>query len=621
MPDSEFTPEDISHSPLEAGQVQLSEFLNEQCPKFKDTSFITSKIIKYDETVNVKGDRSRLMEINDYIARVDIDFKDTKTTVKAKLAGTIQSTYRINQIFNNRTNQKPNIFYEAKIKEAISHRETVMSIGYEDLADNRTFKTKVNTFSTLKNDECIEFVSTFISKSDPKQIEEYINSGRMSLDENNWLWSNASYYNGKIYFEDSDGNIKVSENKYVRVSKSTRRILPEYVVNNKPIEQIIQELFENIYESWDGALEPFLAICFMALSAYCPEFWKKEGFGSIAFIGDTEAGKTEITSLGLGIYGFDKFFMGTTRNTLVGVEQKMNSVNCVPVIIDDISKFKMSGNNFTDELKRLMNGMAREKGKNGQESGTLPPCSTFGFSTNYLPVEKPEIMNRLLYLNTDNVVFNPQKFKYFDKGIEELSCILPYILNFGSDRINEFHTNRKNFLLKNYPDISDRMASQIAIALAGMDVFGHIAKSELKIPLDKFHEYINSCMQRFKTAQSPLDKLLESFPIMIWNGNIKEGYHYKLSTDEGLTKLTLHKKAVCLAYNKFITLDDSEHIDSRSIKDKNTETYRFIIFNKPQKYDGNESYHSVVLDITNHPSAEAILESHIELKNDIRGIR
>lgn len=615
MSDSEFKPENITHSPLEAGQIQLKEFLNDQCPKFIGANFLNKREVKYDERVNVRGDCHRLLEINDYIARVDIDFKGKSLTVIPRVAGIVQSRYIIDQIFNNRTNKKINTYYEAKIIEAITGKESIMSIGHIDLADNKSFKTKVNTFSTLKNDECTEFVSEFISKSNPLQIEEYINSGRMDFIKINWIWENIAYYNGKIYSEDKDGNIKISDNKYVRVSKNTGRILPKYVESKKPIEQVIKELFENIHESWNGALEPFLAICFMTLSAYCPEFWKKEGFGSIAFVGDTEAGKSEITILGLGIYGYDKFFMGTTRNTLVGVEQKMNSANCVPVIIDDISKFKMSGNNFADELKRLMNGMAREKGKNGQESGTLPPCSTFGYSTNYLQVEKPEIINRQLTLDTENVKFSPEKFKYFDKGIEELSCILPHILDFGFERINEIHIKRKTELLEHYPSISDRMASQIAIAIAGMDVFTEIAKSELKIPTEKFPEYINSCMQRFTIAQSPLDKLLDAFPIMIWNGNIKEGEHYKLSFDEGFTKLTFHKVAVCLAYNKYVMLDSSEHIDSRSIKDKNTETYRMIKFNKAQKYDGDKNHCSLVLDITKHPSAKAIIDKHFRLRD------
>ncbi len=67
MTNSEFKAENIIHSPLEAGQIQLSDFLNERCPKFKDTSFINPTYINYDNTVNVKGYKKRLMNINDYI--------------------------------------------------------------------------------------------------------------------------------------------------------------------------------------------------------------------------------------------------------------------------------------------------------------------------------------------------------------------------------------------------------------------------------------------------------------------------------------------------------------------------------------------------------------------------
>lgn len=112
------------------------------------------------------------------------------------------------------------------------------------------------------------------------------------------------------------------------IANRSRMLLPVYHQNSKPIEQVITDLFDNIFESWNGAIEPFLAISFMAMSPYCPEFWEKEGFGAIAFVGDTEVGKTEITGLGLALFGFNKFFMGTTRNTLVGVEQKMNAVRC-----------------------------------------------------------------------------------------------------------------------------------------------------------------------------------------------------------------------------------------------------------------------------------------------------
>lgn len=624
---NEFKAEDIVHSPIEAGQIQLEEFLNINCPDFKNASFLSPKYLKYDDSVNVNGHKKRLMQVRDYIAKVDIDFDNKRIMVSPKLAGTILSTYTITQIFNNRTNQNPITYHEAKIKEAITGREITMKFGYDDLANDKSFKAKINTLSSLKNDENTEFVSKYIKKNNPIPIEERINAGREDIPEPdstfitsafiNWNWGNAAYYEGKMYFEDENHNIKVSDNKYIRVSRNSRRLLPQYVPNQKPIEQVISELFNNINESWDGALEPFLAIAFMSLSVYCPEFWKKEGFGSLAFVGDTEAGKTEITILGLGLYGLNKFFLGASRDTLAGIEQKMNSVNAIPVVIDDLGKHKMTGDTANEEFKRLSHGLARGKCETVTKEGTKPPCCPFGFSTNYLPVEKPEIMNRILYLDTENLTFNPKKFQYFGKGVEELSCILPHILDIGFERVNLLHNERKDWLLVNYKGISDRMASQIAIAIAGLDIFNHISKTNLPIPWDKFNGYISTCMERFETAKSPLDKLLEVFPIMIWNGNIREGEQYKITEDDGLIKLYFHKKATCLAYNKFVAMDSSEHILSRSLKNKSSDTYKVLAFDRPQDYNGKKNS-SIVLDITNHPSVDVIMEKHILYKNGQR---
>ena len=124
-------------------------------------------------------------------------------------------------------------------------------------------------------------------------------------------------------------------------------------------------------------------------------------------------------------------------------------------------------------------------------------------------------------------------------------------------------------------------------------------------------------MERFETAKSPLDKLLEAFPIMIWNGNIREGEHYKITEDDGLIKLYFHKKATCLAYNKFVAMDSSEHILSRSLKNKSSDTYKVLAFDRPQDYNGKKNS-SIVLDITNHPSVDVIMEKHILYKNGQR---
>lgn len=607
-------------TPLEHGIMSLADFLEIKALDYKDTSFINTQKIKYDENVYIEGDLNRIMQIKDYIARVEIKIpKEDETTpeksrlitVRPKLAATVKNPYAIYKFSNNRTTDKdcePN--YEVELEEAMSNRNFILKIDFNDISNDRLFKSKIKTLSAFSYYEIEEFIANFITKNNPKTVTEYTNCGRINIFGNmDWIWSNAAYVGGKLCNADENGNICIGNNKYIRVSKDSRRLLPIFVPNSTPIELVITDLFNNIFESWNGALEPFLAFSFMAMSPYCSEFWKKEGFGSVAFIGDTEAGKSEITALGLAIFGYDKFFMGTTRNTLVGVEQKMHTVNCIPVIIDDISKLKLSGESFSDELKRLMTGSIREKGLTGQESGALPPCCPFGFSSNYLPTEKPEIMNRILYLDTENVKFNPAKFNYFNgKGVQELSCILPHILDIGFEKIEQIHTAIKKLLLEKYIGISDRMVSQIAIALTGIEVFKIISKGRINVPLDKLNEYILTCMKRFKDTQRPLDKLLDVMPILIWERRIQEGLQYKLDSDN-LTILTLNKTAICHAYNRYYASDSSKYIDSRQIKNRDTETYKMLKFNKTQDFNGKKC-HSIVIDISKHPSCDDILANH-----------
>jgi len=612
-------------NPLELSLQSVDEFIEQKANSYKNTSFINTQYLLYDENIKIEKPLNRLMQIRDYIARVDINVpKDGEVitnrskfiTIKLRFAGIVKKPYIITFCKNNRTDDKIyNIAYEIEIKEAISGRNHIVNIDYNDISNDKIFKSKVKTLSALSCSEIPEFIANFITKNNPKNIKEYSNAGRINIFGNmDWIWKNCAYINGKLHYADEYGNIHIEDNNYIRITNTSKNLLPVYYRSSKNIEKVITELFDNINDSWNGAIEPFLALSFMAMSPYCPEFWNKEGFGSIAFVGDTEAGKSEITGLGLALFGFDKFFMGTTRNTLVGVEQKMNTVNCIPVIIDDISKFKMSGDSFIDELKRLMNGMAREKGKNGQESGTLPPCCPFGFSSNYLPNEKPEIMNRILYLDTENVKFSPEKFKYFQgKGVKELSCILPYILAFGFETINQLHVSIKKSLLEKYIGISDRMVSQIAIALTGLEVFKKIANCELPVPMDKLNGYILNCIKRFKATQTPIDKLLDAMPILIWERRIQEGSQYKLNSDN-LTILTFHKTAICHAYNKYIESDSSKHIDSRQIKNVNSDTYKILKFNKTQDYSG-EKHNSIVIDISNHPSKDDILANHNRINN------
>lgn len=594
-------------------QMPFELYVESNTPQFGKISLINGYNGSFDDTVNASGDKNRLIKVNDFIAKVSIDFSNKKYTVFPKLAGIVLSSSIIDSLSNNRKNQAPVESYEIVIQKAISGKKVVAKFNNEDIANDRQITAKLGVLSTLIYDEIKEFILKFVLKNNPKHIIQFRNPGRADFGNTMWLWSNAAYYIGKVFSEDKDGNIDIGvvENTYYRVNKDLGKILPKYVQNQKNVSVILIELFENIYEAWDGAIEPYLALGFMALSCYCPEFWQKEGFGCLAFVGDTEAGKTEIMALGLGLYGYNKSFMASTKCTLVGIEQKMNSANCVPVFIDDLGKMKLTAEGFIEEMKRISQGFIRDKGLNGQESGALPPCSTFGFSSNYLPCEKGEVLNRLLYLNTDNLKFYPQKYKYFGKAVEELSCILPHILNIGFSEIEKIHSNTKQLLLKSFPDGSDRMLSQIAIAITGLKVFQLIAENnnELKVPLkDKLPEYINKCINRFKIAKNPIEKLLEAFPVLIWKNYIKENRQFEIRQNNGMTTLKFFKTAICTEYNRYMAQDSSERIVSRNIKEANGENFKIIKFNKPEKI-GGETQHSIVIDITDYPLTDTILDA------------
>ena len=223
-----------------------------------------------------------------------------------------------------------------------------------------------------------------------------------------------------------------------------------------------------------------------------------------------------------------------------------------------------------------------------------------------MPSEKPEIFNRMLFLNADNLTFSPDDFKYFGRSREELSCILPYILKYSPDEVKNKHEIIKKELKSQYVNGSDRMLSQIAIALIGYQILSEIANTKLAFPHDKLNQYVTDCISRFKSYKNPIEKLLDAFPVLIWNGNISYGNQYFVSQDDGKIILKFHKVAVFKAYNKYFIEDKSEKINTSTVKAVKSPLYEILKFNQSVNINDYRG-HGIILDITKHPFAEAIL--------------
>ena len=420
--------------PTDLGFDSLDEFISKTARSYKDINLLNNEVYNVDESVNLKGEHTRLMIVKDYIGIVNVNRKDKKVSVRFGLGGVPVDCAEVETVFNNRTGEPSITKYEIPIKQANSEKIKLAIFDPEKIYDNKEFRKETGCLCNLNPTEVLEFIKQETEDVN-KSVTEFTNCGRIDFYKNDWLWGNKAFINGKLATGmDEYRNIKINENQYIRAQKRVRRKLPMYYHNAKPISKVLTDLFDNVNSAWNGAVEPPSAICYMSLSAFCNRFWTDEGFGIVGFIGETEGGKTEICNLACGIYGCDKSFFSGARSTVVGIEQVLNAYNCIPCVIDDISRYRLSGDNFIDMLKQISIGGQKDKGKNGQESGALPPCSPLVFTSNVMPAEKPEIFNRMLFLNADNLNFSPENFKYFGKAREELSCILPHILKYSPER-------------------------------------------------------------------------------------------------------------------------------------------------------------------------------------------
>ena len=64
--------DNIVNSPLENGMLTVEEFVNDKAKPYAETSFINCQRIPYGDNLRIEGQLNRLMQIGDYIARVDI---------------------------------------------------------------------------------------------------------------------------------------------------------------------------------------------------------------------------------------------------------------------------------------------------------------------------------------------------------------------------------------------------------------------------------------------------------------------------------------------------------------------------------------------------------------------
>lgn len=181
------------NNPLEYGMMTLEEFVNLKAKPYKETSFINSQKIQYDKGLKIDGHLSRLMQVNDYIARVDINIPNDKDdnpaklryiTVRPKIAGIVTNPYAITLHHNNRTNNKRyDINYEAEIKRSDSNEKTFSRTVERAGIPHITFHELRHTTASRLNEKGVDIltIKEILDHSDLKTTQQYTHTPRKNI--------------------------------------------------------------------------------------------------------------------------------------------------------------------------------------------------------------------------------------------------------------------------------------------------------------------------------------------------------------------------------------------------------------------------------------------------------
>ena len=144
--------------PTDLGLMSLDEYIQENCLPYKDTSLLNNKVYSVDDSVNLKGEHTRLMQVKDYTGIVSIKPKDRKISIECGLSGIPLDCSEVETIPNNRTGEPAVTKLEIPIKRANSNKIKLATFDSEKIYDIKEFRKETGCLCRFNITEILEFI-------------------------------------------------------------------------------------------------------------------------------------------------------------------------------------------------------------------------------------------------------------------------------------------------------------------------------------------------------------------------------------------------------------------------------------------------------------------------------
>ena len=420
-----------------------------------------------------------------------------------------------------------------------SHKFMLDGSSKQDIQEFvRTISTK-GTYSNLLN-------STHLAKIiDKLEVLEKIYcydtlgliTKGISTNSKLWLYSNCAVNmkTGEIQEANNDGIIEI-ENYKIKPEIKTRKSsnLNLTFENKYTPQEIANELIENLFNSYNRSIEPFLILGTALLAPFRDTLKSKthDGFPVCFLYGSAKSGKTSLAKLICYLYGFNENYITLGSSTDNAIIDELGKSSRIPVIIDE---FPIK-NKFEELVKSIYECVPRELMKrNGIDKISKPINSTAIFISNYAPPENEQVMSRLNFTTFNRQNFSPEEARKFNHIRDNYLCfLLPAFLSLSENKIIEDFEMYNSIIKALNPCINTREINNLSIAYTGIMLLFEIAKRK---DFEEITQLINARIENFNElckTESSLDIFLNYLTTLKNNGKLIINKDYKFNEENKL---------------------------------------------------------------------------------------
>lgn len=600
------------NNPIEALLKSYEEIVQEKLQEF-DIGVEKPLFVPIPNDVDKATPSHGIVEYANSTFEFDV-IKGKTLLISVVLNGVFEVVKKIKNFPNNKTDKHGEATMNVQIRTDKGTLTSPFNLDFKAKSKSNEFKEALNKASNYLiykgSEKTLDSIRHLLNKKCSDTVFRLPNAGTINFEGlEGRLYKNAYSDGIRTCWADEFGIITLPTGKRVILNDSLGNKAP--FLNDEKSElmgfEYITELLTRMDEAFNGSIGPFLALGLGVMGIYTVKIWAETCGFPIGFLyGASKQGKSTMQTILSYLFGFDNTFSAMGNSTPKSIGRKCNLYNDCIVPINDISSKHLARENFENLIIENYECVQREKLANGSEFNNLPICSPIMLSSNYLPIQKEKMLNRMLPIYFEKNSYNPAPMAKYYKQPKFLSQVLPEFINLNSwEKVLKLITKTDEFFAEKADIRPTRETHNAAVAYAGLLLLEEYGEFHLENQEEKILGYLDWYLSQFKELEEPIDAFLNNLPMLIEEERLIPGVHLKLEDEDERIVLTFRTSFCLNQFNLQIgRLYPDAFINPKEFMISVKESQYFLV-DKNVRY--KETYKrippidkSIVLDITEH---------------------